>query len=282
MPEGLKRVPVERERWQSEALVWVVGTLVVFAAVAPVVLDFHGWRGLRELALPFLFSAVFALLVWGLRAATGAAAVMGFFVCFILAGRPVVWAGASEQPVFHPAIAALVAVFVLAYAATKFGRRKKEARGLGEGRKGRRASQIVANLGVAALAAAMGSYIGCIAALAEAAADTVSSEIGQAVGGPVWLVTSWRRVPPGTDGGVSLVGTLAGVVAALVIVGFGGLHHALWPHGWVVLVAACAGLVFDSVLGATVERSGWVGNDWVNFASTLFAAVVAGVMGRMV
>ena len=282
MPDVLKRVPVGWERWQSRALVWIVGALLVVAAVAPVVLDFHGWRGLRALALPFLLSAAFALVVWGLRAATWAAAVMGFFVCFILAGRPVVWPEFGERPVFHPAIAALVAVFVLAYAATKFGRVKKEARGLGEGRRGRRASQIVANLGVAALAAAMGSYIGCIAALAEAAADTVSSEIGQAVGGPVWLVTTWRRVPPGTDGGVSFVGTIAGCVAALVIAGFGGLHHALWPHGWVVFVAACAGLGFDSLLGATVERRGWVGNDWVNFASTLFAAVVAGVLARMV
>ncbi|GGA60992.1 hypothetical protein GCM10011507_10640 [Edaphobacter acidisoli] len=281
MPDVLKRVPAERERWQSRALVWVVGTLLAVAAVAPVVVDFHGWRGLRVVALPFLLSAMFALLVWALRAATGAAAVMGFFVCFILAGRPVVSSAVSGRIVFHPAIAALVAVFVLTYVATRFGRARKAARGLAEARKGlRAASQIVANLGVAALAAAVGSYAGCIAALAETAADTVSSEIGQAVGGPAWLITSWRRVSPGTDGGVSLVGTVAGVLAALVIVGFGGLHHALWPEGLVVFVAACAGLVFDSLLGATVERRGWVGNDWVNFASTLFAAAVAGVLGR--
>lgn len=274
MPNVLKRVPAGRERWQSRVLVWVVGTLLVVAAVALVVVDFHGWRGLRALATPFLLMAVFAVLVWALRAATGAAAVMGFFVCFILAGRPVVWPEFGERPVFHPAIAALVAMFVLTYAATRFGRTRKAARGLSESRKGRRASQIVANLGVAALAAAMGSYAGCIAALAEAAADTMSSEIGQAVGGPAWLITSWRRVPPGTDGGVSLVGTVAGVVGSAVVSGFGG------PDRLVVFIAACAGLVFDSLLGATVERRGWMGNDWVNFVSTLFAAVVAAGLGR--
>lgn len=275
-----KAIPPKRNWWQSRALVWVVGTLLVVAAVAPVVTGYHGLAGLRPLLLPFLWSAGFAVTVWALRAATWPAAVMGFLVCFILARRPVVWTGVGERPVFHPAIAALVALFVLTFVATRYGRAKKEARGVSESRKGRRASQIVANLGVAALAAAMGSYVGCIAALAEAAADTVSSEIGQAVGGPAWLITTWRRVPPGTDGGVSLAGTVAGVLAALMIVGFGGLHHALWPHGLIVFVAACAGLVFDSVLGATVERWGWVGNDSVNFASTLFAAMVAGVLGR--
>lgn len=279
-PDWTKAIPPERERWQSRALVWVAGALLVVAAITPVVADYHGLAGLRSLLLPFLWSAALAVAVWALRAATWPAAVMGFFVCFILAGRPVVWPEFVERPVFHPAIAALVGVFVLTFVATRYGRARKEARGLSEGRRGRRASQIVANLGVAALAAAMGSYAGCIAALAEAAADTVSSEIGQAAGGSAWLVTSWRRVSPGTDGGVSVMGTGAGVVAAAVIVGFGALHHALWPDKMVVFVAACTGLVFDSVLGATVERRGWAGNDWVNFASTLFAAVVAGVLGR--
>lgn len=280
MPDVLKRVPAGREQWQSRALVWVVGTLLVVAAIAPVVVGFSGWVELRALAVPFLLSTAFALVVWGLRAATGPAAVMGFFVCFILMQRPVLSSGVLGKLVFHPAIPALVAVFVLAFAATKFGKAKKEARGLAERRKGgRAASQIIANLGVAALAAVVGSYAGCIAALAEAAADTVSSEIGQAVGGPACLITSWRRVPPGTDGGLSLVGTMAGVAGAAVIVGFGAFRF--WPDALVVFVVACAGLLFDSLLGATVERWGWVGNDWVNFASTLFAAVVAGLLARV-
>jgi uncharacterized protein (TIGR00297 family) len=220
--------------------------------------------------------------VWALRAATMPASAMGFLVCFILSQSPVVWTGFAAYPSTHPAIPALVALFVLSFAATKYGWSKKEARGLGEQRGGRRASQIVANLGVAALCAAMGEYDGCIAALAESAADTVSSEIGQAVGGPAWLITMLRRVPPGTDGGVSVAGTIAGIAAAGVIVTMGALHHSLWPDKAPVLVAACAGLFFDSLLGATVERWGWMGNDLVNFTSTLFAAGVAiGLRGAM-
>jgi uncharacterized membrane protein len=54
----------------------------------------------------------------------------------------------------------------------------------------------------------------------------------------------------------------------------GALHHALWPAAPLVFAAACAGLFFDSVLGATLERRGWLGNDLVNFCSTLFAAAI--------
>jgi uncharacterized protein (TIGR00297 family) len=88
------------------------------------------------------------------------------------------------------------------------------------------------------------------------------------------MLTTFRRVPAGRDGGVSLAGTVAGVAGASLVVAAGSLHHALWPDKAVVFGAACMGLFFDSVLGATVERRGWLGNDLVNFASTLFAAVL--------
>ena len=47
------------------------------------------------------------------------------------------------------------------------------------------------------------------------------------------------------------------------------------PTGVLICGAGCAGLVFDSILGATVERLGWLGNDLVNFASTFFAGFLA-------
>jgi uncharacterized protein (TIGR00297 family) len=201
-------------------------------------------------------------------------------ICFLLTQSPRVWTGFSSFSVSRPALPALAAVFVISFVATKFGHVKKEARGLAEERRGRKASQIVANLGVAALFSAAGHYGGCIAALAEAAADTASSEIGQAAGGPVKLLTTWKTVPAGADGGISLKGTLAGVAAAGIIVLIGALHHALWPHTVIVFLSACAGLLFDSLLGATVERKGWIGNDLVNFASTLFAALLAAFFSR--
>ena len=115
-----------------------------------------------------------------------------------------------------------------------------------------------------------------LAALAEATADTVSSEIGQAFGGLPFMLTTLRRVEVGADGAVSLLGTASGVFAAWLVVFAGMWALKMQPtDAAIALVGAVAGLVFDSFLGATVERRGWMGNDLVNFASTLFAAVVA-------
>lgn len=273
-----KSIPEARDRLQSRVLVGVVVPLLVVGAAAV-------YRPLTTAStVPLVCSLAFALVVWMLRSATLPAAGVGFLVCAILAQAPTVWTGFDSNysvPGYRPAIPALVVLFLLTFAATRFGRKKKERKGVAEARSGRRASQIVANLGVAALCAWIGWYDGCIAALAEATADTISSEIGQALGGPTWMLTTLRRVPSGRDGGVSVAGTVAGMIAAGVVVAAGSLHHALWPEKALVFAAACAGLFFDSLLGATVERRGWVGNDLVNFTSTLFAALLAVVVYRM-
>jgi uncharacterized protein (TIGR00297 family) len=115
-----------------------------------------------------------------------------------------------------------------------------------------------------------------LSALAEAAADTVSSEIGQAFGGTPFMLTTLRRVPPGTDGAISLTGTLSGILAAAIIAATGAPALGMpFAECSVAFAAAIAGLFFDSLLGATVERRGWIGNDLVNFFSTTFAAGVA-------
>jgi uncharacterized protein (TIGR00297 family) len=114
----------------------------------------------------------------------------------------------------------------------------------------------------------------CIAALAEATADTVSSEMGQAFAGKTVLITTGRMVPAGTDGGVSVIGTACGALAAAIVVAVSPVAQDLATAAG-LFAAACAGLAFDSVLGATAERRGWLGNDLVNFSSTVFAAAVA-------
>lgn len=230
-----------------------------------------------------LISLALTLFVLVLRAATLGAALTGgiFAAAFYLA-----------TPGIHTALWPLLALLLLTFSATRFGRRRKEALGLAETRRGRTGSQVAANLGVAALTGIpeVASHlfllapedtgrlalVAMLAAMAEATADTVSSEFGQVLGGQPRLITTFRRVPPGTDGGITIVGTALGCLAALIVVFIGAAVLAI-PRTDVLiaLTAGIAGLFIDSLLGAGPERSGWLNNDAVNALSTLAAAIIA-------
>lgn len=130
-------------------------------------------------------------------------------------------------------------------------------------------------------------------ALAAAAADTVSGEIGRALRAKAVLITTFKPVEIGSNGGVSLAGTLAGIAAAAVIALIAALSAGLGVDSGgvsakfvlIVTFAGALGGVLDSILGATVENRRLyfagkpfsLGNDGVNFFCTLAGAVLAAV-----
>jgi uncharacterized protein (TIGR00297 family) len=131
---------------------------------------------------------------------------------------------------------------------------------------------------LAVLAAGAGTpapfLLAFVCAYATAAFDTVSSEVGQAFGGRPVLITTLRRVPPGTDGAVSFIGTLAGAAAALLVAGLAAALGLLAPERLgIVALAAFVGSTADSVLGATLEARGLMDNEAVNFSNTLIGAL---------
>ena len=286
-----KAIPLYRDARQSRRLAFTMGAILVTLSLQTIAILYPLAAQFPVFVLgAFEISVFFALTVFGLKAATGPAAACGAMICLLLT----VWTGSYSGSLLHTALTPLILLFVLTFSATRMGRQRKTSAGLAEHRTGRNAAQIIANLSVAAASSSLmgiGILRGCLphtmptylaggvalAALAEATADTVSSEIGQAFGGHPLLITTLQRVEPGTDGAISLKGTAAGIAAGAFVV---------WAGAWalrlgirdasIVLLAACAGLFFDSLLGATIERRGGLGNDLVNFTSTLFAAVVAG------
>ena len=145
--------------------------------------------------------------------------------------------------------------------------------------------RVFANLCVAALCALPAIWfpqfrdvllLGAMAALAEAAADTVSSEVGQATANSAYMITDFRPASIGTNGAISVEGTLSGCIAASIVAwvsSFVGLVPWQWTP--IVAIAGVAGMFLDSVLGATWENAGRMGNDSVNFVSTVFAADLA-------
>ncbi len=251
-------------------------------------------------------SAILGAITFSVRAATPAAAATG---AAITASLMYSTSTCDYEP-WRTAVVPVAAVFVLAFGATRAGRTKKERLGIAERRKGRSAAQVAANLGVAGLVSCAmtqfragefwagnfwagnfsdtgarwvlhsgGSHLAlftlALAALAEAAADTVSSELGKALGGYPRMITTLRTVAPGTDGAISLAGTVAGVLAAGVVSAAGTVSIGGGPAMFGISTAAgIFGLLFDSLLGATLERRGALNNDAVNFLSTLSAAAI--------
>ena len=131
----------------------------------------------NALLLALLVTLVFATVAWWIHGVDRSGAIAGGVICFVL------FTGAGPG-----AFAGLVAVFILAWASTRVGYRRKQEQGTAERKTGRKASQVLANLGVAAGCAALHFAhsrfvpsgveifsLGMVAAFSEAAADTVSS-----------------------------------------------------------------------------------------------------------
>ncbi|MGH2582111.1 MAG: DUF92 domain-containing protein [Anaerolineales bacterium] len=258
-------------------------------------------RLLSGLGLGALFSGI----AWYLRALTAsgvlAATVLGGLI-FGFAGLP--WA--ILLVVFFASSSALSRLFE--------NRKRSVMETFAKG--GRRdLAQVAANGAVPALIvfglaleliSIPAAWMAFAAALATVNADTWATELGVLSPSNPRLVNTGRKVPRGTSGGISLLGSLAALGGALLIALLAGLF--LKPPNLIIAVSALTiiGLVgsyVDSLLGATVQaiyycpsckketerfpehtcgtktvhRRGWrwLTNDWVNFLSALFSAFLA-------
>ena len=257
----------------AAATLWAVSKIDLGAAVAagPVVLG--------RVTPALLFNGVAA---WaGYRA--GTVTLSGMIVGFAIGVLMWIGAGAAGWLL-------LFVCFLTAAASSRVGLERKMVLGIAEARGGRRGpANAVANCGLAALAAVLAvavahpalALLTVVTALVAGASDTVASEIGKAFGRTTLLVTSLRRVPPGTSGALSVEGTVAGIAAAFalsVVAWAAGLLPAPWV--WIVVVAVTIGSLVESTLGATLEAPGVLNNDVLNFLNTAVSAVVAGVLAR--
>jgi uncharacterized protein (TIGR00297 family) len=273
-------------KWQSKTVL-----LLVFPFVgADVVLETRWWatQMLTVAIWTVSLSVLLGLVAFKVRSATAGAALAGAAITASLMYGTVFF---PYMP-WRTALVPVLVLLVMTSLATRAGRKRKERLGVAENKRGRAASQVAANLGVAALVsnpfvqswliedgwihtriAPTPVFILGLAALAEAAADTISSELGQVLSGHPRMITTFRRAEPGTDGAISVRGTVAGIAAAGIVSAAGAWAlDGGWPMLAVSWTAGVFGLLFDSLLGATLERRGWLNNDAVNFLSTASAA----------
>jgi uncharacterized protein (TIGR00297 family) len=181
----------------------------------------------------------------------------------------------------YPGLIMLGAFFMMGVLATSH---KKQLKG-NAAHQQRTVSQVFANGGVAAILSILvlidlpraGVYQLMIgASLASATADTLSSELGMVYGRNFYNILSFKREPKGLDGVISMEGTLFGAAGTLVIATIYAIAFGFDDRFFVIVFAGVAGNLIDSVLGATLERKGYIGNDTVNFLNTLLAALIAG------
>ncbi len=182
----------------------------------------------------------------------------------------------------------LLVVFALTgFVVTRYKMELKIRKGVQEGHKGERSYRnVVANSAVLVLVAVLTFLAGWegeipalifMSAICVAAADTTASELG-VLSDRVYMITTFKRVPPGVDGGVSLYGTswaiLASAFAALVgwVVILGTVPQ---PLVLIPIAVGVLGCFIDSVIGATLETMGWISKLWNNVTSMTLGAAIA-------
>ena len=174
------------------------------------------WVGnnIQRLLIAVVVTLAFTVLARLLRGVSASGAIAGSLICLLI------FVGTGPA-----GFSMLASVFILAWVSTRAGYSRKQRMGTAEKRDGRKASQVFANLGVAAACGLLYGVSGHVAflvasaaALAEPAADTVSSEFGQ-ISIRMSLTSSppARASLPARSGGITALGSFAGCVAALVV-----------------------------------------------------------------
>ncbi|OYE06522.1 TIGR00297 family protein [Nostoc sp. 'Peltigera membranacea cyanobiont' 232] len=190
--------------------------------------------------------------------------------------------------------------FLVGSGVTRIGMAEKEAEGIAEKRSGARGPENVWGSALTGALCALGVGIinsgflvpslqslvpnpqsllllGYVASFSTKLADTTASEVGKAYGKSTFLITTLKPVPRGTEGAVSLEGTLAGIVASIAIafVGWGVGLIDLLGVAWCILAAFIA-TNLESVIGATLQsKYTWLTNEVVNIFNTLIGAIAA-------
>jgi uncharacterized protein (TIGR00297 family) len=194
----------------------------------------------------------------------------------------------------------LITFFLLGGAFTKYQYNYKVMRGIAQGKGGVRSYENVLSNSITALilAVAYGVYhelypalapvllFAYLGAVATATGDTLASEIGETNRGKPILITTFKPVKPGTDGGVTRLGegvciggsVVIGVLALLLGVIDLDPESAFTYVVWllVVVMGGFGGTNFDSVLGATFQQKGWLSNSGVNLVATMGGAFISG------
>lgn len=194
----------------------------------------------------------------------------------------------------------LLLFLVTSFVATKYKFATKQQKGVQEGVKGERGGRNVLANGAVPTVIAFLSYekfylfskelaaIVFLSSIAVSAADTLASELG-VLSDRTYLITTFERVRPGTNGGISVLGQFWAFIAAMytAIIGYLALVTSAdifssisynFSTPFVIVIPLSIGFLgcqIDSMLGATLERSGILNKNSVNLVATASGALIS-------
>jgi uncharacterized protein (TIGR00297 family) len=180
----------------------------------------------------------------------------------------------------------MLTFFILGSAATRYKFEYKKRIGVDQGRGGARGYRNVFANGIVAAAAAVlfgvfqqpvfiVMYVGCVA---TAAADTLASEIG-VTGGIPYMITTLKKVPIGTNGGVTPTGEFVALLGSFIVSLVALLLKVITPEMMIICtIAGFVGTNIDSIVGALLENRGFFGNAGTNLLATIGGGVFAVVL----
>ncbi|ELR98441.1 TIGR00297 family protein [Gloeocapsa sp. PCC 73106] len=185
-----------------------------------------------------------------------------------------------------PGYVVVMFYFLVGSGVTRIGMAQKEAEGIAEKRSGARGPENVWGSALVGAICALATLwleadwlllLGYVASFSTKLSDTTASEIGKAYGQRTFLITTLQCVPRGTEGAVSLEGTLAGIVASAVIALVGWGVGLITPMGIIYcVIAAFVATTLESLIGATVQsKFTWLTNELVNVINTFLGAAIA-------
>jgi uncharacterized protein (TIGR00297 family) len=168
----------------------------------------------------------------------------------------------------------IFAFLILGLIFTKYKHEYKKEMGIYEGT--RSVKNVISNGIVPFVMAAFGNYAGFIGSIAVATSDTLASEIGVVDKHPR-LITTFKKVPPGTDGGISPLGTAAGIIGAGIIGIIAyllGISADPFTALKIAVISGTFGCFVDSILGAVLESRNYLTNEHVNLLATVSGAIL--------
>jgi uncharacterized protein (TIGR00297 family) len=196
-----------------------------------------------------------------------------------------------------PGYVVMMFYFLVGSGVTRIGLAEKEALGIAEKRSGARGPENVWGSALVGMLCALGVgwlgwsgqnssgipllLLGYVASLSTKLSDTCASEVGKAYGQRTFLITTLQPVPRGTEGAVSLEGTVAGLIASAAMAAVGWAVGLIMPIGMLFcMIAAFIATNLESVIGATLQsKFAWLTNEIVNIVNTLIGAIVAILLG---